>query len=136
VATPRSLRRILAIGLLLSLIVVSCGGSDRPTVEEWRPVWTSYVAEVPTRAELGDPPDRTVCSTALGVLRERSGEVTPTPDQAIDGVVSEWISVAEDLLFECPPSSTKIPDLEFAYAELFRLQSEIDVVLEIDEAGT
>ena len=129
----RSRRVIVVLGLVVALTGVGCSGDERPSVAEWRPVWESLVAEVPVAADLGDPPDRAVCSAALGVLRERVQDVSPTPDQAIDGVVNEWIRVAEDLLFECPPSGETIPDLEFAYGELLRLEAEIDVVLDIDE---
>ena len=126
--------RTLTLGVTLVILVAGCGGDDRPSVAEWRPIWVDVIADVPSAEDLGDPPDRGVCSEALGLLRSRSEELSPTPDQAIDGVVTEWIRVAEDLLFECPPSSDRIPDLAFAYSEMFRLQAEVDAVLAIDEA--
>lgn len=58
----------------------------------------------------------------------------PTPDPALDPVVEEWVRVAEDAFFECPPSSASIPDLASAYAELQRLEAEVEVVLRIDTA--
>jgi hypothetical protein len=88
---------------------------------------------VPSAAELGDPPDRALCSAALGVLRTKSAELSPTPDLAIDSVVTEWVRVAEDLLFECPPSSDRIPNLAFAYDEMLRLEVEVEAVLAIDD---
>ena len=134
VITRRGRLRILTLGVALAILVAGCGGADRPTVAEWRPLWVDVFIDVPTAEDLGDPPDRRVCSAALGVLRSRSESLFPTPDQAIDGVVTEWVRVAEDLLFECPPSSDRIPDLAYAYSEMFRLQAEVEAVLAIDEA--
>ena len=87
---------------------------------------------MPTAQELGDPPDRAACDSALGEIRTQRTEVFPTPDAAIDPVVHEWIRVAEDALFECPPSSRAIPDLESAYAELSLLEAEASAALSLE----
>ena len=127
--------RFFALGIAYLILIAACGGAGRPEVAEWRPIWESVIADVPSATELGEPPDRELCSEALGVLRSRSGDLSPTPDQAIDAVVTEWVRVAEDLLFECPPSSDRVPDLAFAYGEMLRLEAEIDAVLAIDDPG-
>jgi len=113
-------------------LLAACSDDSRPSVAEWEPVWVSVVDAFPSATELGQPPDRDVCSQSLGELRSTSGELFPTPDLAIDDVVTDWIRIAEDTLFECPPANQGVPNLDFAYGELARLQAEVAVVLEID----
>jgi hypothetical protein len=134
VATPVWVRGIAVAGLL-SVLFSACGGDDRPTVEAWVPAWERIVEAVPSPAELGNPPDREVCSAALGVVRSESGDLSPTPDLAIDDVVNDWVRIAEDTLFECPPASQRVPSLEYAYGELARLEAEVATVLAIDTNG-
>jgi hypothetical protein len=90
------------------------------------------VGGIPSAAELGDPPDEDICANELARLRIVQVDLHPTPDLAIDDVVREWVRVAEQAFFECPPSSTLIPDLDSAYEELRRLQAEVEVVLSFD----
>lgn len=127
--------RVVAIVGLLSVLVSACGGDDRPSVEAWVPAWNRIVEAIPTPEELGNPPDREICSTALGVVRSESGDLFPTPDLAIDDVVTDWVRLAEDLLFECPPASQRVPSIEYAYGELARLEAEVATVLAIDTNG-
>jgi hypothetical protein len=119
---------------MLSVAITSCSDESRPTVEEWRTVWDGLVAQVPSAAELGEPPDRSLCTATLVILREQSGELFPTPDLAVDSVVDDWVRIAEDAFFECPPSNAQIPSFEFAFSELDKLEAEVEVVLSIDEA--
>lgn len=128
------LRALALTGLMLTLLA-ACSDDSRPSVSEWQPTWEAVVDAFPSAAELGQPPDHTVCSQALGVLRSTSGDLTPTPDLAIDDVVTDWVRIAENTLFECPPANQEVPDLEYAYGELSRLQAEVDVVLDIDSAA-
>lgn len=118
--------------MALVLLVAGCAGDSRPTPEEWQPLWQVVTSLMPTAEDLGDPPDRATCSTALGEMRSVSADLFPTPDAAIEPIVREWVRVAEDALFECPPSSAALPDLSSAFAELLRLEAEVNVVLEID----
>jgi len=124
--------RFVAAPLALILILSSCSGGDRPAAPDWQPLWAGVTDALPSLTSLGDPPDRDICGPALGVLRASRPDVLPTPDLALDGVVTEWFTIAEDALFECPPSSHEIPDLASAYEELARLQAEVDAVLRID----
>lgn len=125
----------LLILLTVSLSLAGCSENDRPSLSEWEQIWSQTTDELPTLRELGDPPSRDSCGHALGVLRTSRPNLVPTPDPALDAVVTEWVTVAEDAMFECPPSSHKIPDLASAYDELARLEAEVDVVLDIDRAG-
>jgi hypothetical protein len=87
---------------------------------------------MPTLDELGDPPDRDICGHALGILRAERPDLLPAPDPALDVAVEEWVLIAEDAMFECPPSSHEIADLAQAYEELARLEAEVNAVLSID----
>lgn len=129
--TSRFLRRA-GLATLLVLAFAGCGSSDRPSVAEWQPLWDGIVQGIPTLAELGQPEDLTVCADGLGFVRSTQGELFPTPDPAIDEAVREWVSVAEDAFFECPPSSNRIPDMAFAYGQLTRLEAEVAAALAID----
>jgi len=62
------------------------------------------------------------------------GEVFPTPDQAIDEPVTEWFELAKDAFFECPPTSTPNPGMDYAYGQLSRLQAEVAAVVAIEAA--
>lgn len=115
-----------------AILLGACSDQDRPAISDWQEDWRELRATMPPAEELGDPPSQTVCSSALGELRERRVGLVPTPDAAIDPVVEEWISVAETALFECPPSSEEIPSLEQAYAALARLEAEVATVLRLD----
>jgi hypothetical protein len=123
--------RVSCVAALL-VVAAACGSTDRPAVAEWQPVWDAIVAGIPTAAELGQPPDRDRCNEGLGFLRSSQGSLFPTPDQAIDGAVREWVEIAEDAMFECPPASDAIPSMEFAYGQLDRLRAEVASVLAID----
>ena len=114
------------------LLLAACSGESRPSIEEWQPVWESAVSSFPSPEELGEPPDHAVCSHALGVLRTESADLMPTPDLAIDDVVADWLKIAENTVYECPPSNQTIPNLDYAYAEMARLEAEVAVVLAID----
>jgi len=125
----------LAIFLAVALSVAACSESDRPLASDWEQIWAETTDELPTPLELGDPLSRDLCGHALGALRSSRPNLFPTPDPALDAVVTEWVTVAEDAMFECPPSSHEIPDLASAYEELARLEAEVDVVLDIDRVG-
>jgi hypothetical protein len=124
-----------AVLLGLVMTAAACSDGGRPSASEWESAWTATVEAMPTLEQMGDPPDRDTCSHALGVLRSGQTELIPTPDPVLDATVQEWLAVAEDAMFECPPTSAELPNLEVAYDELGRLAAEIDVVLEIDLAG-
>lgn len=121
---------------MLLMAVAGCGADSRPSAEEWQTIWDGVVEGIPTAAELGEPPDQSICTSVLATLREESQELFPTPDLAIDSTVREWVRVAEDTFFACPPSSAQVPSLEFALGELDRLEAEVDAVLVIDETNS
>lgn len=118
----------------LLVVLAGCSSAGRPTVAEWQPAWDQLVDGIPTASEIGQPPDRSLCTQGLGLVRSSQAGLFPTPDRAIDDAVNEWVSVAEDAFFECPPSSSAIPDMDFAYGQLARLEAEISAVLAIDRS--
>jgi hypothetical protein len=115
---------------VLALALAACGGDDRPSFESWQPEWEALVSGFPTYEELGDPPDRAVCAETLSELRTSASTVSPTPDFSLDAPVRAWVSIAESIAFECPPQSTTLPDLDYAYRELDRIEAEVDAVLD------
>lgn len=81
-------------------------------------------------------PDRSVgepipatCSEALVALREVAPTLRPTPDKSIDGTVDQWLLIAEETMFECPPETGELTSFEDAYAELDRLAAQVDAVV-------
>lgn len=52
--------------------------------------------------------------------------------EQVRDVVTDWLKIAENMVFECPPSNQTIPNLEYGYNELARLEAEVAVVLAID----
>ncbi len=125
--------RLLRPALILLgfvLVLGACRDASRPTGVEWQPTWDRAISLMPAT-----PPDRDTCSKALGDLRALQGDLFPTPDLAVDDVVQTWVSIAEDALFECPPSNEAIPSFEFAIAELDKLEAEVAFILGIDSAG-
>ncbi len=121
-------RALLAV-LVVAVVAVGCSSADRPSVEEWRPTWDRIVGDFPTIEELGDPPDRTLCQEALVDLRTSAGDLQPTPDRALDDPVRSWVELAEEIVFDCPPGSSAVPSLEYAYGELTLIETEVEAVL-------
>jgi hypothetical protein len=121
-----------AFVILCVLVVAACGSTDRPTVAEWEPVWDAATRSIPTEDDLGDPPAREVCGQALGFIRSAEADLLPTPDRSIDPVIREWVQVAEDMFFECPPQSREVPDMSSGFAELQRLQAEVAAALNLE----
>jgi len=134
--SPRVAWPLAALLALCLVAFAACGRSERPTVTDWEPTWKTTTAAVPSLVALGSPPDRAVCGHALGVLRSLQSDLFPTPDLAVDDAVREWVAIAEDAMFECPPSSRDLPDLATAYEELARLEAEVAAAIDVDvDAG-
>lgn len=120
------------VALLIVFAASACSGDQRPTNEEWEPVWLEAVGGFPTMDELGDPPDPDECNDALVSLREVAPGLTPTPDVSLDDPVRNWVNLAEEIVFECPPDGTGVASLEEGYRELARLEAEVAAVLGMD----
>jgi hypothetical protein len=91
-------------------------------------------AAIPAELTGGADPSRDTCSEVLAFLRSNRAELFPTPDLAIDDTVTDWVEIAEEAFFECPPTNTDVGSFPEAYAELLRLQGEIELVLDMDRS--
>ena len=130
-ATQRQL--LLALVLALALIATACGGSQRPTVSEWRDPWNEALAVIPDIGILTGEGAEAACGVGLAALRTLRGDLEPTPDAVLDDVVNEWANSAEAALFECPPTGDQ--SYEATFATMARLEAEVAAVLEIDSDG-
>ncbi len=121
-------RWIVVLVVVASLATASCS-AGRPAVGEWQPTWERISSGIPIEATVGEDPSPTVCASALVFIRSNREELFPTPDLAIDDTVTDWVEIAEDAFFECPPNNEQIGSFSEAIEELARLQAEIEVVL-------
>lgn len=114
-------RALLSAAAVFGLI--ACGGDDRPSLAGWEIEWRAIEAQVPTEVAALD---QAACEQLLGDLRTTREEVVPTPVEALDAAVTEWIDVAEALAFDCEQH----PDPAAAVEELRVLAAEIDAGVE------
>jgi hypothetical protein len=103
-------------------------------VEEWQQDWQLIVDAIPSESAIGENPTRAICNETLGILRSNRASLFPTPDLAIDDTVRDWIDIAEDAFFECPPNNERVRGFPEMYQLLRRFQGEVDLVLEMDRA--
>ncbi len=122
--------RIALVSALVAIGISACNPSGRPTIAQWQPKWIEATEVIPAQSEIGTAPDPAVCESTIAALRTRSVDLLPTPDVAIDDSVRNWLEIAEDAFFDCPPrGDSGISSFDDAYAEMDRLASEIDLVL-------
>ncbi|MCL1593072.1 MAG: hypothetical protein M3132_01810 [Actinomycetia bacterium] len=124
--------RFVALATAILLLGSACA-TARPGVETWQPAWEAIVNGVPDESVVGESPPRSLCNETLTFLRSSRASVDPTPDLTLDEPVREWIDIAEEAFFECPPRGQKLDGFAEAYALLARLEAEIDSVLAIDQ---
>ncbi len=119
VASARVFPAVLVV-VVVAAVAGACGGDDRPTVQQWRPRWEALAAEAPSAGhqELSGQQ----CERLLTVARTGRSEVLPAPDEALDGPVRQWVSVAETIGFDCLDHD----DLTGALRELEIIGAEVD----------
>lgn len=130
-----SLRTPLAVLVVVAGLVAASCGTERPAVDEWQPAWERISSGIPIEAAAVEDPSFEICSETLAFLRSNREDLFPTPDLAIDDTVTDWVEIAEDAFFECPPDNEQIGSFAEAFRELTRLQAEIEVVLEMDRSS-
>jgi hypothetical protein len=113
----------------------ACGGGDRPGADDWGPVWDRVTALIPAQDLAAESLSNEFCGQILAELRRSRGGLLPTPDLTIDDAVNLWMEIAEDAFFECPPQGEPIGSLAEAYAEMQRLEQEIDTVLRLERGS-
>lgn len=121
----RTVIHLVALGLTMAIVVAGCTTTARPALDPWAADWTDVVAALPTIEELGSPPARDRCNTALNDLRAAADELLPSPDRAIDGPAREWLEYAEGVMFECSEEGGSLGGLDEAYRELAILEAEV-----------
>lgn len=103
------------------MTVAACGGDERPTDAAWRSTWVARRALVPS-ADAIVAGGEDLCGDLVGRYRVELPALFPTPDEALDGVVREWSSQAESLVFDCPDDRAEIDerllDLDVVAAEI------------------
>ena len=119
--------RALAAFLVSALLLAGCT-AEPPTFAEWETVWNDALTALPDYT--GDPIPEEACTAALVTLRELAPELESTPDNSLDGVVNQWLDIAEEAMFECPPRQLGAASFEEAYAEMHLLEQEVAAVLD------
>lgn len=123
-----NVRGIASLALLL-VVVVGCSSDDRPDAAIWLRSWNAIVSIVPEQADIGDPPDQSMCQNTLAAIRERSDGLLPTPSATVDGLAQEWVSIAETAFFECPPEEDGLETFDAVYDELRRVEESVQTSL-------
>jgi hypothetical protein len=121
-------RRLVAVALLV-LAVGACGRQERPTLGAWRATWERATAIVPSEDDVGATPDRELCESTLGELREVRPDLTPAPDEVVNAAVEEWITYAESVFFSCFEEVSGDDPVAAAYEQLDRLEGEVDAAI-------
>lgn len=120
--------RVLVLAVAFTFLLVSCSGNP-PDAETWQPEWQALVEVVPEQTELHDPPDQSLCEGVLAAIREGNEDLLPSPSAEIDELANEWISVAEEAFFDCPPTRQDANGFDQAYMKLRELETSVDTAL-------
>lgn len=119
---------VTLIAMLVS--VAACNSSDtRPDAATWEPEWESMLQVIPEESLLGDPPSEDLCQSTLATIREQTEGLFPTPSVTVDDLVNEWVAIAEEAFFDCPPEGQDIDSFADAYTEMLRLQEAVETSL-------
>lgn len=113
------LSRVAAIALAAALFV-SCA-NDRPTDADWQAKWQRERATMPDAAAFLDG-GQDLCDALAAELRSTRDRLRPTPTEALDDAVDDWVSHAERLAFECTQDAdlvaTRMNELDVFAAEI------------------
>ncbi len=117
---------MIACFLGLALVLTACS-DPRPAASSWADEWNRAKALVPQESAVADDMSPIVCDQVLTALREDTDTLFPTPSQALDEQVEQWLEIAKGAYFECPPANG---GFAAAYKELDPLVAGIDASLE------
>ncbi len=132
IATGTQLRALATVGLIgLGALLTACSEENRPSDAEWRVVWEERRAEFPDAAAILEEGGE-LCDELVGRLRGDLPELVPTPDEALDAAVEDWIAHAETIAFECPDDPSELAD---RFETLDLLSAEVDAGLAADRTG-
>jgi len=109
-------------------IIAGCGSSEdeRPAAGPWRSTWEDSQRLVPV-AEAIINGDEDLCGERLGTFRTELPALRPTPFEALDATLEDWISLAETIMFECTDDPA---ELDEQLATLGALAAEVDAGLD------
>lgn len=124
------MRQTRAVILIAALALVGCADGARPDRAEWQQHWDRVVEQVPDLADLEVEDPKPVCDAALSLVREERVYLIPAPELALDDPVDDWLNVADETYFECPPRSGDVQGFEEAYVLLDDYQAEIEAALQ------
>lgn len=116
--------------VVIALVFVGCANDSRPSRSEWQVHWDRVVAQVPALDDLAVEDPRPACEEALALVREERVYLIPAPEVTLDDPVDDWLSVADETFFECPPRSGDIQSFEQAYGLLDDYMAEVQAVLD------
>lgn len=111
------------------IMLVSCTSTDRPDIGIWNDRWETMTSIIPDQGDLGEPPDEALCRSTLAQIREKSDTIFPSPSVTVDDLAEEWVTVAEEAFFDCPPEGQDIHSFDDAYRELDRLERSVMAAL-------
>lgn len=118
-----------SILIVIAFGLVACSGQSRPSRAEWRQHWDRVVERVPTLDDLDVDDSKAQCVEALALVREERVYLIPAPEVALDDPVDDWLNVADETFFECPPRSGEIRGFEQAYVLLDDYVAEVQAIL-------
>ncbi len=113
----------------MALLLNACQREARPPVSEWQGHWDRVIAAVPTVEALSGDDAKSLCDTALTLLREERLYLLPAPESTLDDPVEDWLSVADETFFECPPRSGEVQGFAEAFVLLDDYQAEVEAAL-------
>ena len=113
--------------MFLAILVAGCADA-RPTLAEWETIWNEARSALPEYS--GEPIAPEDCNEALATLRTLAPDLESVPDASLEGVVDQWLDIAEEAMFECPPRQSGTASFEEAYEAMRVLELEISAVLD------
>lgn len=123
---------LLVLFAAATLLFTACVPEGRPDAATWRPHWQALIGVIPDQSEIGKPPDDSLCQATLADVREQRKDLLPSPSDNVDDLANEWVAVAEEAFFDCPPAGRDIDSFADAYAELHRLENSVETILSED----
>lgn len=117
--------RVALVTLAALVGLTACGAGGRPDPDRWAAGWERVRDAVAGLVDDTGAVRVDRCEDVLELLRDRRGDLLPSPDEGLDDPVRRWVEVSEALAFDCQ----RHPDPAGATEELAVLAAEIDAGL-------
>ncbi len=115
--------------LLLAAVLLSACDGGAPDPGEWEAAWDGARRIVPPIEVFDEGLDEEECEDTLVRLRRVREELFPAPDDLLGQAADRWLQHAETIFFECPSETGPHVGFEAGYAELERLEREVEGLL-------